>query len=323
MRLCRQPKRLQGLVEVSDQTGVALLTVLLVLAMASVAVVSMSTERQADIRRSENQLLASQRWEWVFNLEQQATALLRQDAKSGKIDGADDNWQRQTLSGRAGGLQASAGIEDLQGRINLNNLLRDGEVSEPDVARLRNLFKQLKLRPELVEAILDWIDADMEIRYPDGAEDEAYTRLRPAYRAANRPLVAVDELLLVQGIDLATYAALKPHVYVAEAYAPLNVNTASAEVLRSLAQDISADKAESMFRAQGKPFNKIEEFLQDEAVAALKIDKYGLTVSSEHFQLQGEIISPGGHFRFVSQLRRVDDGRVDVVKRQRLGLADD
>lgn len=295
--------------------GVALITVLLVLGLASLAVLSMSTARQADIRRTDNQLLASQRWEMVLALEQQAIALLSKKT-------ADVRWQGLTLTIEAAGMTAVAEIEDLQGRINLNNLIRDNEVSDRDVDRLRRLLLTQKQPPVLVDAIIDWIDANMEIRYPDGAEDETYSRRKPPYRTANRSFADIRELLLVDGMDREIFQALRPFIYVADGYAPLNVNRASTEVLRCLADDISKDRAASMFRAHGKPFEKVEEFLKDEAVVDAKVDKYGLSVTSEHFQLQGEIQGKGGNFRFVSRLARQGEGKPQVLRRQRVGMVD-
>lgn len=303
------------------QNGVALITVLLVLAIASVAVVSMSTARQADIRRTDNQLLAAQRWELVLALEQQASAVLAADAKSNKFDSSKDDWNKHSLQISAAGMTATANIDDLQGRINLNNLIVNGEVSSEDASRLRRLLKTLKLKPELLDAIIDWTDADMEIRYPHGAEDESYTKRKPPYRAANQAFADVSELLLVEGVDRGIYDSLRPYIYVADGYAPLNVNLAEAVVLRCLADDISEDQAASMFRAAGKPFKKLEDFLKDEAVETVKIGKYGLSVNSDHFQLTGNIEAAASRLRFVSQLRRVE-GHVAVGKRQRLGVAD-
>jgi general secretion pathway protein K len=123
----------------------------------------------------------------------------------------------------------------------------------------------------------------------------------------------------VQGMTRETYRALLPFLYAVDGYAPLNVNTASATVLRCLADDISADQAESMFRARGKPFEKVAEFLKDEAVADAGIGKYGLAVSSQHFLLRGQIDMGKTHLQFESQLQR--GGGTRIVKRQRVGLA--
>jgi len=298
-----------------NQRGIALITVMLILAIATVAVVSMSSARQLDIRRTENQLRSMQAWEYAYGLESWAIGRL-----SGDVDGVDDTWSKPLATTVVAGGTMQAGIEDLQGRINLNNLLVEGKVSVPDVKRLERLLAQLKLKTELVQAITDWIDADMDAGYPHGAEDDTYTRSKPGYRAANRQFADVSELLLVQGMTREIYSKLLPYVYVVDGYAPLNINTASAMVLRCLADDISADQAASIFRARGKPFEKVAEFLKDEAVADAGIGKYGLGVSSQNFLLQGQIDMGKTHLQFESQLQR-DSGGAQVVKRQRQGLA--
>lgn len=302
------------------QRGIALITVMLVLALATVAVVSMSTARQMDIRRTENQLRTMQAWEYVYGLEAWATSRLLADGQDNKSDGLADSWSKSLPTGAVAGGTVQADITDLQGRINLNNLLVDGEPSKEDVKRLKRLLRNLEIKEELVDAVLDWIDADMDIRYPHGAEDETYTRLKPPYRAANRQFADVSELLLVDGMTMEIYRKLQLHVYAVEGYAPVNVNTASPTVLRCLADDISVDQAESIFRARGKPFEKVAEFLKDETVADAGIGKYGLGVSSQNFLLQGQIDMGKTHLLFESQLQR-DSGGAQVVKRQRQGLA--
>lgn len=302
------------------QCGIALITVMLILAIATVAVVSMSSARQLDIRRTENQLRSAQAWEYVYGLESWAIGRLAADTTAGKGYGLTEDWSKPLARTNVAGGSMQAQIEDLQGRINLNNLLVEGKPSKDDIKRLERLLAILKLKTELVQAITDWVDADMDVSYPHGAEDDTYTRQMPAYRAANRQFADVSELLLVQGMTRETYLKLLPHVYAVDGYAPLNVNTASATVLRCLADDISADQAESIFRARGKPFAKVAEFLKDETVADAGIGKYGLGVSSQNFLLQGQIDMGKTHLLFESQLQR-DSGGARVVKRQRQGLA--
>jgi general secretion pathway protein K len=303
------------------QNGIALITVMLVLAIATVAVVSMSTARQMDIRRTENQLRTTQAWEYLFGLESWATNSLQADGKDNKSDGLADSWAKPFPETAVSEGTMQAGIEDLQGRINLNNLLVDGETSEEDLKRLKRLLVNLKMKPELADAMLDWIDGNMEIKYPHGAEDETYTRLKPPYRAGNRSFADVSELLLVQGMTREHYQTLRPYVYAVSEYAPLNVNTASATVLRCLADDISADQAESMFRARGKPFEKLEDFLKDEAVSDAAIRKYGLSVISNHFLVVGQIDMGKTRLVFESQMQRGKEGQVRLVKRQRGSVA--
>lgn len=293
-----------------NQTGIALITVLLVLALATVTVVSLSSERQLDIRRSENLLRNDQAWEYAHSLEQWAMQRLQNQAFDS---------QREISITEDGGAVLHAELDDLQGKLNLNNLIVEGHDSPEDVKRLQRLLKQLKLPVELADAILDWLDADSEIRYPFGAEDEVYSRKNPPYRSSNRSFVDVSELMLVQGISRPVFESLRPYVYAAEGYAPINVNTAKPDILRCLADDISKDRAESIYRAAGKPFQKLDEFLQDEAVNDSGIGKYGLTVSSQYYQLAGTVEQGRLKLGFVSQLSKPKDGMATVVRRQRNG----
>jgi general secretion pathway protein K len=294
----------------SAQRGVALITVLLVLALATVTIISMSSERQLDIRRTENQLRGDQAWIYALSLENWAIKRIR-----------DGEWQKPLRVGEDGEAELRGKIEDLQGKLNLNNLLVDGEVSTDDLNRMKRLFAYLELRSEVLEAILDWMDADGDVRYPFGAEDEAYSRLHPPRRAANQPFADVAELLLVQGVTQEIYDKLRPFVYAAPGYAPVNVNTAPPEILRCLADKISADQAASIYRASGKPFSDLADFFKDEAVLGRGIGKHGLSVQSTFFLLSGSVDMGRARLRFESQLQKRPNGTALVIRRARNGGA--
>ena len=299
------------------QQGIALITVLLVLAVVTVALVAMSSDRQMDIRRTQNQVRAIQAWSYVHGLETWAEQQLRTDLAENGFDADSDNWSQPLPVTSIAQGNIEAGIIEFQGRIHLNNLLVEGQASDPDVQRLKRLFVYLDIKPERVDAMLDWIDSDMEIRYPNGAEDETYGRISPPYRSANSPFSDVSELLQVQGFSQEDYEKLLPYVYVANAYEPLNVNTASPEVLRCLADGIKKNRAESIHMAHGKPFENVEDFLKDEAMVGISVDKKSLAVTSKHFLLSGKINMGSNAWMFQSQLRRDGDGVVTVIKRKR------
>jgi type II secretory pathway component PulK len=136
-------------------------------------------------------------------------------------------------------------IEDAGARLNLNALTVDAEgpapgreqglpedgdpeqtqsFTEADAeaflrAFLEKVVEEMPGRPEqknyeveeLVLNLMDWVDAD-DVRRRGGAEDEWYQGRKPPYRAANRPLLSVDELRLVQGFDGKLVEALAPYV---------------------------------------------------------------------------------------------------------------
>ncbi len=85
------------------------------------------------------------------------------------------------------------GLVDETSKLNLNTATRE---------QLLTLFGELELRnvtPEqLTNALIDWRDSDDEVTPPSGAESGYYMTLDPPYRAKNKPLDTVEELLTVR-----------------------------------------------------------------------------------------------------------------------------
>ena len=88
------------------------------------------------------------------------------------------------------------GLMDESAKLNLNLLDRLKLEDEQVHTLLMNLPN---MTPEIIDAMLDWIDAD-DTKRPYGAESEVYEALIPPYKAKNGPLESIDELLLVQGV---------------------------------------------------------------------------------------------------------------------------
>ena len=165
-----------------------------------------------------------------------ASVALLEDAAQNSIDHLGEPWAQglPTLPVDGGAIHVS--VEDAQGRFNLNNLLQNNQPSAPDVSVFQRLLLELKLDPLLANALIDWMDADSNVTSPGGAEDVDYLNLKTPYRAANQPMVSVDELRLVRGFDAKTVGILLPFVTVLPAgtHSTINVNTASAELLSAL-----------------------------------------------------------------------------------------
>ena len=304
----------------AKEKGIALITVMLVLAVVAVALMSMSSERQMDTRRTENQLRSLQAWQTVYEIEAWAMHVLKVDGKAKKYDALTEAWHKPltTKTIALGSIQAQ--IDDLQGRINLNNLIVDNAPDKESIDQLKRLFVNLDLKPALVDAIVDWIDSNMDVQGAQGAEDDYYSRLSPPYRTANVAIAEVSEVLKIRGITPVVYNTIQPYIYVSSHFEAININTASIEVLRTLAPDIKKKDAESIYKASGKPFNEIEQFLEDEAMIGIAVNKKRLTVASQQFLLSGQIDMGNKALRFQSQLSRDDLGKVSLIKRVRKGV---
>ena len=108
----------------SHQAGVALITVLLVVFLASVAAASLASVQQLAIRRSALLLHQQQARLYTFGAEQWAMAILKRDRQQNKTDSLNEDWAQLPPALPIEGGSMSGRIQDLQGRLNLNNLLK-------------------------------------------------------------------------------------------------------------------------------------------------------------------------------------------------------
>lgn len=88
------------------------------------------------------------------------------------------------------------GLVDESGKLNVNKIVAYG-LDEEQSREMLLYLPEMTL--EIADAILDWVDDDIQARQ-HGAEDNYYARLPQPYYAANAPLESLDELLLVRDI---------------------------------------------------------------------------------------------------------------------------
>lgn len=230
------------------QRGVALITVILVVALAASVAAFMAWQQQLEIRRMEN--LRDQAQAAVISRAavDWASVVLLEDAQSNAVDHSGEDWATvlNVLPVEQG--QVTGNISDQQGLFNLNNLVRGTE----DLDVFRRLLDLLGLPAGLADAAADWVDADNEVRLPGGAEDAYYLSLEPPSRAANRPFSGVEGLLRVKGFDAAMVERLRPFVSALPQPTPVNVNTAPAEVLSALFPELPLDSAKALVEARKK-----------------------------------------------------------------------
>jgi len=290
---------------VGRQHGVALVTALLVVSLATVAAVAMATRLQVDMRRTGNLLHGEQAYAYALAAESWAEVILRRDADDSTIDTLAEDWATALPPIVVEGGIVSGRIEDLQGRFNVNNLIgTDGKPSAPDLEYFKRLLTLLEVDPGLATALLDWIDADINATFPDGAEDDIYLLESPPYRAANRPLVSVSELRLVRGYSAEIIAQLEPYITALPEPTALNVNTASPVVLQALHAELGAMDAEQILDARGEDgFQELEAFLALDALAGLQLD-VDVGVQSDWFSVLTDVRIGRGQARLDSRLHR-------------------
>ncbi len=239
------------------QRGVALIIALVLVALATILAWKISFQGYLERRRATGFLAAEQALQFGMGAEALAADILARDLQSSKQFTLAQDWAQpsQPLPISApsdpdgepiGTLQGS--LEDMQGRFNLNTLghliPQNGKmVQDPQpLLQFQRLLVSLNIEPKWAGIARDWIDADIVPGEPDGAEDAVYTAQTPPYLTGNWPMTSTSELLALPGFGLDRYQRLAPFVTALPTAIPsINVCTASARVLESLADNLAGE----------------------------------------------------------------------------------
>ncbi len=308
------------------QQGVALITAILMVALATVAAVAMATRQQLDIRRTGNLLHGTQAITYGEAAESWARVVLERDLTRNAIDHLNEDWHTRADSMVEGG-GVTGCVYDMQGRFNINSIIDNtGNRIPAAVDRFKSLLQNLGLADELADYLADFIDEDVTLGFPVGAEDNDYLVLQQGYRTSNRPLASVTELRLVKGFDAEVISKLIPHIIALPEAAPINVNTATAEVLRSLvatggsSPGISLADVENLIKTRKTtPFTTVADFLAEPGISAVagSIVTSLLSVNSQWFQLRAVSATGQANVQLTSLIQRVG-GKTSVIMRERL-----
>ncbi|WP_153161283.1 type II secretion system minor pseudopilin GspK [Zoogloea sp. 1C4] len=286
-----QPNRLPSRPAAGPQKGaaviLALLTVALVagLAAASVGDLGVAMDQVAGRHdQAQARQLARGAVDWARNV-------LSEDARTSQVDHLGEAWAVKVPPTPVEEGEVSGELQELSGRLNLNNLASDG-ADIIEVERFQRLLSLVGVADadalNLTAALLDWLDADDTPRLPGGAESGWYGAQTPARRAANGPLVAVSELLQVRGFTPQLVARLTPFVVAVPPGSTVNVNTAPAEVLAAVVPDLSLDAARLLVVQRSRAwFKDVNDFKARLPSPDLQPDLTRLSVTSRHFLATG------------------------------------
>ena len=226
-------------------TGVALVSVLLIVAILMAVISKLMSSHNLVINQHQNTFEQNQALQYALGAEALARQALYEDfTNSGKdVDHYNELWAQPTMPfelDEGGFLDAQ--LTDLQGCFNLNSLVDD---SGTQLERFKRLLNNLSVQPQLAEVWKDWIDADEQLT-GFGAEDSEYLTA-PPHRTPNKPVYHVSELLLVQNMDRDQYRAIAPHVCtLPPEVSTININTANAQTLAALDGAIDPGMAEQL-----------------------------------------------------------------------------
>lgn len=313
------------------QSGVALITAVMVVAMASIAAVAMTQTMQLSIHRTSNILMADQRYLYTLGSEAWARGqLIRDLASDNSYDGLDEDWAKELPLTTVEEGQVYAKTSDLQGLFNLNNLYLE-EQSEQEtsdslkhqLAVFQRLLSLLELNEGIAQATADWLDPDIQPLFPDGAEDNEYLGQTPAYRTANTRMADPTELRLINGVTSETYEKISPYITTLPEFSAVNVNTASGILLRALIQPLDESNVETLINERKEnPFkdtkafmDRLNELLNDNEKESIANLEPMISVSSNYFQLETAVRMDNATQRLVSLLHKSSQGVSTLSRR--------
>jgi general secretion pathway protein K len=301
------------------QRGVALITAVVLVAIATIAATSIAFNNAMTARRGVAVFAAEQALRFAEGAEAMAAYALRENQKVNRFDSLDQDWAKPYGPAEFdAGVVLEAALEDQQGKFNINNLVDGNGVAEP-LARqeFERLLTLLGMETKWAQQLIDWIDTDLQPTFPDGAEDVNYLAQVPAYRTPNMHITSVSELLALQGFGRQNYQRLLPYISALPAGTLVNVCTAPGAVLDAMTpgqQSFSLDEALLSKRRESGCFPTHAEFLATMTAEQATVVVKRITDRSQYFRLRSYITIGTTRFTLYSLIQR-DGGQIRPILR--------
>lgn len=290
------------------QRGVAVVTALLLTTLAVTIVASLFWQQQVQVRSIENQRLHSQtRWIVRSGLDL-ARLILRQDMLDSRTmtraDGLwatplaetrlDDFVKREKIEGETFDATISGQNYDAQSRYNLANLASTtgaGGINKKQMAVFARLLQLLQLDPALAKAVAIQVarsEGAGLLQQPPGTPPTPDVEPVPAGSAQPMKMLRAEDLLSVAGFDQKAIDKLRDFVVVLPAATPINVNTASAEVLAALINGSVSEGQNLVVARKRAPFISVGNFKQNAGKPPLLQDS-DMDCRSDYFLVMSRV----------------------------------
>jgi general secretion pathway protein K len=272
------------------QRGAALLIAMVILTMMATLASSMVWQqwRAVQVEAAERARVQSA-WILMGALDW-ARLILREDARNGGADHLGEPWATPLAEARLSTFLAadqnntddgpeaflSGSIVDAQSRYNLRNLV------DPSTGKV------LPIEQEILERLFESISVSTEVAVRIAKQLNSATSLVNPSSNSPLPPESVAELTWL-GIDEATVQLIQPYVVMLPIRTPVNLNTASAQVLAAVIDKLDLGGAERLVQARQR--NYFRSVLDAQTVLganfSLSPDRVG--VNSSFFELGGRL----------------------------------
>ncbi len=273
-----------------SQIGAALLAAMLTVTLVATFAASALWRqfRSVEVEAAERSRVQSG---WILTGAQDwARLILREDAKAGGADYLSEPWavplsEARLSSFLAAGQDAgetdrnaflSGQISDLQARLNVANLVEGNTVSESGLASFTRLFELLGLPAQELTTLANQMVMASQSASPQTAQGV----LLPQH---------VDQLIWL-GISPQVLAKLRPFITLLPQRTPVNINTASAEVLHASTPGLELSSAQKLVAVRERShFRTVGDASQQVAGSAGQFDTNRHSVTTRFFEVRGRL----------------------------------
>ena len=309
-----QLRKHQSRVQRHNSEGVALITVMLIVAVVMALAYHLLTHHSLTISSSKLLIEGTQLREYAIGGELFARELLYadwQDENTREADTLVEKWAETLQPFSIEGVNLTVRIRDLSAQFNLNSLI--GRHGPDNILRYRRLLEIVGIDENRADLWLDWIDDDQEMQ-GFGAEDDEYLLKEIPYRVANQLADDTSELMALGVFTHEELDRLYPLVTTLPTTdLGININTVLLPVLEALSPNFDRSQAELLVESE-RVYATVEEVAAE--YAALGDSVAVMRVTSEYFQIEIKAETKDARVHMISvAYRDAATGKVSVVSR--------
>lgn len=325
-----------------QQKGVALIVVLMLMALMTLLAVQMSERLHLNFYRVENQIQNQQAFWYAQGMEALGKVAIEKSLADSETVNLSQAWatrgQRYPLEGG----EAIGDIVDRQACFNVNALsgIRPvtGSSAKPfEVRALQMILEEAGVDSYDAEVVADsvweYVDPDEAVNAAFGAGDSTYEGFRPPYLPPRDWMADISELRAVNGVSAEIYQLAWPLLCaIPSKELRVNVNTLDEKQAAILVGLFSprlalSDAQKLIAERPYDGWNSEDDFLADPVLSSMDAEvkkqvKAFISVKSDYFQLDTEILVDRARVRLVALLKRDSDNKVTVVRRRYGGISE-
>lgn len=254
--------RIYSLQKQAGLAGIGILAALMLVVFVAAIAIKQSWRSDIDLSQAGHRWAGMQANAYIQGAETFALIALEENKKVNSFVALTQDWAQPIEFPTDHGFM-QINVTDAQSKLNINMLgqpyqqnangllLTGPEKYSPEQRQFirllqtveleENTFLSLAEAEEIMDALVDWLDADSNVTGFSGAEQDYYSQLEPAYTMTNGPMLSVSELSRVKGVSRPLYNALLPHLAALDTQASswINMNTANFNIVRTVNTDDS------------------------------------------------------------------------------------